>query len=353
MSDLDQPDDVEPGRTDHPSDGIETLLRATGRRPAVPTDRADRVEASVRAHWRSAVHDRSRRRRLRTAVALALAATVLIAVGLGIGRRIGSAPPPAATARVERVVAAAWSRPVSDGSTGAPVALQPGDEIPAGSELVTQDGGLLAVRMESGHSVRLDAGTRLRLVSEGVIALARGAIYVDSLGAQRAPNVGFQIRTPFGSIRDVGTQFEARLQTASLRLSVREGSIFLDRGDSSLEVSVGQELEVAEDGRAARQALTAFGPAWTWIGEVTPMLGLDGRSLREFLDWMARERGLTLEFASAGVARSASEIRLNGSIDTMTLAEALESVLSTCRMRGRITGSVLFVEPTDEPAQSS
>lgn len=331
-------------RTD-PHDRIEALLRATGRRPPVPADRADRVRHSVREHWRSEVEGRSQRRRLRTAVALALAATVLVALGLEIRQRIATSPVGMPTARVERVVASAWSRPASGGSTEDASALRPGDEIPAGSELSTDAEALLAVRMETGYSLRLDASTRLRLLSERVLALDRGAVYVDSRGVDRQATAGLEIRTPFGAIRDVGTQFEARVQPDSLRLRVREGSIFLDREGVSLEVGAGQELEVAKDGRESRRATTSSGPEWSWIGEVTPMMRLDGRSLDEFLDWMARERGLSVEFANPGIARSAMGIRLNGSIDGMTLDEALKSVLSTSQMTHRISGSVLHVDP--------
>ena len=75
------------------------------------------------------------------------------------------------------------------------------------------------------------------------------------------------------------------------------------------------------------------------------MMELEGRSLREFLDWMVRERGLRLQFTSPDLAGAASEISLNGSIDGMTLDQALESVLPTCRMAHRINGDVLVVQP--------
>ena len=79
------------------------------------------------------------------------------------------------------------------------------------------------------------------------------------------------------------------------------------------------------------------------------MMELGGRSLQEFLDWMARERGLQLRFASPEVAASAPGIVLNGSIDGMTLDEALESVLPTCRMSHRIEGDALLIRHAGSP----
>ena len=55
--------------------------------------------------------------------------------------------------------------------------------------------------------MRLDADTRLGLVSGSVLELHRGAVYVDSGAlAQR-----LEIRTPFGIARNVGTRFDVRL----------------------------------------------------------------------------------------------------------------------------------------------
>ncbi len=350
MSEHDRIDDSaeeRPNRLPSGHDGIEALLRAAGQRPAVPVDRWKRVEAAVRTHWRSEVRARSRRRRIQAVVGLGLAAAVVAAVILGIRQPDDPAPLAVTMGRVDRVVATAWSRPAFSGSTEEASPLRSGDEILAGSELATDAKALLAVRMQTGHSLRLDAGTRLTLVSSGVIAFDHGGVYVDSGGAHRPGTASLEIRTPFGSIRDVGTQFEVRLHPESLRVRVREGSILVEREGSRVEVGPGQELELAAGGRESRRPLTAFGSEWTWIGEITPMMRLDGRPLAEFLDWMARERGLRLQFASPRVALSARDIKLSGSIDGMTLDQALESVLSTTRMTHRITESVLFIDPME------
>ncbi len=348
MNDIDSEDISPPEPPDRSDDRIELLLRATGRRPVVPADRADRVKTAVRAHWRAETRRRWRRLRLWPAVAVATAATVVAAVGVGIWQRVGPSPGSEAAARVERVVHSAWSRPASGAAGTSPSVLRSGDEIEVGSELATEGAGRLAIRMASGHSLRLDAGTHLRVLSERVIALDRGAVYVDSRGPSGAAVGSVEIRTPLGSIRDIGTQFEARLRNASLHVLVREGTISLDGRDSALEVAAGHALEISDEGRTVRPELTASAPEWAWIGEITPMMQIEGRSLREFLDWMVRERGLRLRFASDVLAESASEATLKGSIDGMTLDQALESVLTTCRMRHRIQQDALFVESLDE-----
>ena len=65
-------------------DAIEALLKATGRRPAVPADRTDRVRAAAYDGWRREVARRARHRRIGWGVSLAAAAAVVVALGLGI-----------------------------------------------------------------------------------------------------------------------------------------------------------------------------------------------------------------------------------------------------------------------------
>ncbi|MGH9312846.1 MAG: FecR family protein [Vicinamibacterales bacterium] len=330
-------------------DRIEALLRATGRRPAVPGDRAARVAAAAREHWRSEIRQHTRRRRGWWMAALAAAFGV--AAGLALWQRTGlpaSLPGPSNAARVEMVQESAWSQATS---VAAPLPLQPGDEVKVGSELATAESGRLALRLATGHSVRLDAGTRVSVLSDRVIALTHGAVYVDS-GRPSGAAAGFvEIRTPLGSIRDVGTQFEVRWLTTSLRVRVREGKVALEGAGTSVEVRAGRELELGENGRMVSRDWAAYGAGLDWIGGITPMLQLEGRSVQEFLEWIARERGLRLRFATPEIASSVPGIMLNGSIDGMTLDQALESVLLTCRMSHRIDAEVLLIQSSSEPPE--
>jgi ferric-dicitrate binding protein FerR (iron transport regulator) len=329
---------------DEPLDRIEVLLRATGRRPAVPEDRAARVAAAAREHWRSEVRHDARRRRGYWAAGLAAAIGITTGVALWQRTREPAPPPgPVRAARVEIVKDSAWSRVAS---AAAPRPLRPGDEVHVGWELATAERGRLALRLGSGHSVRLDAGTRVSVLSDRVLVLAHGAVYVDS-GSPSAVGA-IEIRTPFGSIRDVGTQFEVRWLTTSVRVRVREGKVGLQGAGTSVEVGAGHELEVTESGRIDRREWTPAA-GLDWIDTVTPMFRIDGRSLKEFLDWMARERGLRLRFDSPRAALAAAGIRLSGSVDGMTLDQALESVLVTSQMSHSIDAGVLLIRSVSEP----
>lgn len=242
---------------------------------------------------------------------------------------------------MEIVTGTAWSRPASGGARGSPAALRAGDTVAPGVTLETGEEGRVAVRMASGHSLRLDAGTFLRVLSERRVALDRGAAYVDS--GHLAGAEGMEVRTPLGAVREIGTQFEVRVQESSVRIRVRTGAVSLSGGEAVIEVGAGEEVEVDAAGRWNRRQVAAFGEQWAWVAEIAPVMDLEGRLLREFLDWVAHERGLRVRFSSPDLARAAEEITLSGSVRGMTLDQALDSVLATCGMSANTEEGVLAV----------
>jgi ferric-dicitrate binding protein FerR (iron transport regulator) len=198
--------------------------------------------------------------------------------------------------------------------------------------------------MASGHSVRLDVGTHVRILSEQALGLDRGVAYIDSGPRPAAPDVSLEIRTPLGVVREIGTQFEVKAEGDAVRVRVREGEVSLETGADRLRVAAGIEISVDLDGSTTRRRLPSYAPEWDWLGQVTPMMDLEGRSLREFLDWIGRERGWQIRFESGSVAASASEIILNGSIEGLTLDEALQAVLPTTGTSFHVEEGILTVE---------
>jgi ferric-dicitrate binding protein FerR (iron transport regulator) len=312
------------------NDAIADLLRLTGPRPAVPAERAARVKEAVRAEWRAATAADAAPRRAFPRRFAALAAVLLAAVAIALLRGWRPFPEPAATlARVE---------------IGSP-ALPAGTMLSSGALLETREGDRLALRLASGHSVRLDACSRARLVSAGILELLGGAIYVEGAPPSAgAAGRAVDIRTPAGTVQEIGTQFEVRLIDAAVRVRVREGMVRLRRTAGPVEVKAGRELLIGPDGRANEAPIEDPVAAWKWTGEVAPMMAIDGRTLGEFLDWFGRERGLTIRYADADLAASAPGIRLSGSIEGMTLDEALAAVLSISGLSHRLEGSTLSIE---------
>jgi hypothetical protein len=280
--------------------------------------------------------------------ALAATSVVILAIGLGIPNRFVGSPPVADVAfRVESLVQPVWTRDATALDVQ-PARIHVSDSVPVGSELATEGDGRIAVRSDAGHSLRLDVSTRVRIISPDVIALDRGKVYVDS-GLQPDPaSRSLEIHTPFGIVREMGTQFEVRVGDDALRIRVREGSVQMDGDRGTYGVDVGTEFELDDQGVPSWRDVPSHGPEWNWLARIAPVFDLEGSSARAFLEWISRERGWTLRFADERVGRSAAEIVLRGSIEGLTLDEALAAVLPTCHMVHQVENGTLVIEAVAE-----
>ena len=309
-------------------DRIGPLLRLAGPREAVPSERAARVKAAVHAEWRQRTRARSQRVTIGWSLgALTAAALVLVAVRLAVRDDATVTSPPPAIATVETV--------------SGPVSFQVGDSIRAGRALDTTAGGRAALRLAGGAAVRIDSGTRLQLASETTLVLDRGAVYLDSGAGSGAS--GLEVRTPLGVARDIGTRFEVRVDSAGVRVRVRDGVVQLTQGRQSHDAKPGDELMLDDAGVVRRRTVPVFGAEWAWVAALARPFELEGRSLREFLDWICEENGWQLRFADAASERRAATTILHGTIQGLTPEEALAAVLPTSGAEHQLEKGVLSI----------
>ena len=322
-------------------DAVARLLQVASPRPAVPTERAERVRAAVHLQWNQKVLWRRRRKAALWGLAsFATAATVLL--GVRIGYWNSSDVVSARTTGVVESMAGIVRRVDSTSR----LRLRVGDTIARGSWLETENDGRLSVRLESGASLRLDMDTRISLESASSVHLERGAVYVDT-GADGAGSSALQIRTPLGVARDVGTQFEVRLQDEDILVRVREGMVQLSREGSSHDAPAGNELRMNSSGAIERRVLLPYGREWDWIADLAPPFTLDGASLEEFLGWVTNEHGLRLRFDDPSLADAAATIFLDGPTLQMTPEKALRTVLPTCGLNHRIEDGTLWIQDSE------
>lgn len=327
------------------------------RRPDLPTAAPERPARGAAITRRS---DRFRAERpARRWPALAVAAAVIAALGLAWWalRTSPAAAPVIASVEVVTGEVLAWTA----GGDG-PVSLSAdasGRGLAAGSTVETASAdagepGRAALRATGGASLRLDTGTRVHLASAERIELTRGGVYLDS-GADPGGRP-LAVATPAGVFHELGTQFEVRVEGAGTetitRLRVREGRVALDgggaQGTAAVLTAAGEEVVVRADGSLVHGEIAPHGPAWEWVVATAPMLDIEGLTVRRFLDWIARETGLRVEFADAEAAALADTVVLHGSIDHLTPLESLGPVLSSAGLDYRIMdGSVVVLVDHD------
>lgn len=327
-------------------DHIGRLLRWAGPRPVAPSDRARRVRIAVEADWLQSVAARRRRRVTLWSTALAAATAAGIAlVAIPFGPSGSPAEPPAPGAPVARaavVQGLVWRLADPDSTGGDKRRLQVDDQVVTGDTVESDDRGRLALQLVAGPSLRLDVNSRVRLVSERVFQLERGAVYLDS-GLENDPSDSVEVVTELGSVFDVGTQFEVRVLPDALRVRVREGLISLAAGGDRHRTGAGTELSLSASGAISRRSVATDGAPWDWILEVAPSFELEGASLDSFLRWVARETGREIRFTDRAAEHAAPEVVLHGSAAGLRPDQALEAVLRTCGLHHTLAdGSVLI-----------
>jgi len=304
-------------------DSTARLLRLAGPRPLAPAEDAARVRAAVHDAWRVATRRRILRRRVAAGVVMLAITGVVSAI---LVRRADVTPAAVEEiAEVDRVDGAFPSAP------GAPLRER--------EWLETGGATRVALRLRDGTSVRVDAASRVQLLTSSAIALAAGGVYIDS-GRRSA---AIEVRTRLGTARDIGTQFETRLLDEALQIRVRTGIVELQRaGAEPVHARAGTELTLT-DGNVSRRPIAGHGPEWSWVAALAPSFDIEGRSVGAFLEHVSHEQGWTLRYADAALARDASSIVLHGSVAGLALEEALAAALATSDLTYRVRDGELVV----------
>ena len=102
-----------------------------------------------------------------------------------------------------------------------------------------------------------------------------------------------------------------RLLESAVRVRVREGAVLVE----SHRVEAGMELTLRSDGSLDRQKVASHGPAWSWVLKAAPPLAIEGLTVEEFLNRVARETGWQIRYADPEIAESAGTIVVTAHYD--------------------------------------
>ncbi|MFA6956114.1 MAG: FecR domain-containing protein [Thermoanaerobaculia bacterium] len=325
-------------------DQIGELLRASGPRADLPSLELAAIRAKTCAAWQNeSRHSRSAAKRTwitRIAIAAAVGGALLL-VWMLRGRV--AAPAPVEIATVEFV-----SGHVTATRDGARTDLvSRGDRIVEGSTITTEGhAARAALRIASGVELRLDEATKATIVSASEFELTGGVVYFDTgVSAGPGKSNGIVVRTESGIARDIGTRFEVRVPDGAraMVVRVRDGRVSVENNGGRHEVAAEKELVVASNGQVTTREIRGWGAGWEWILATSPRYEIEGRTLSEFLAWVARETGWTVRFSDPAIESRARVIVLHGTIEGTRPDEAPFAVLAGSGLEGKLADGVLEV----------
>jgi len=321
-----------------PDDEVRELMEKAGPRPEIPSEDLARIKAAARNVW----DERQRERRFLSLRLLALAAAVVVAVigWLVVGAQKSRSVESRTIARCVLVTGDVVAAAPDEGDAQ----VTPSSEFREGTRIQVRN-GLMTLQTSDGGSVRFAPATNAVLMTETRVALARGAVYVDTQG--RAGSI--EIVTPFGTARDIGTQFQVRVdETAeTMRVSVREGEVIVRQNGTELSVVEGQGVVLKAGEEVKRAEVATWGEEWSWVVDAAPRFEIEGRTLSDYLDWVSRETGLRVQLDDPMLARVVGETTLHGSTGDLRPNEAVLVVLRGAGLEGEIANGVLTVRPGD------
>ncbi len=306
---------------------IQDLLRQAGSRIEPSEDARRQVYAATFDAWRSTVADRTAQRRRTWSIAASVAA-LAVAVGFVALRAPWqeTAVAPVTVASIVRVDGQLQA--ARDGSSDFSVRTV-GQSLAVGESLRTDVNTRAALNFGDNFSIRLDQGTTVTVLSEDRLRLDRGGIYFDAAPNRHSP---FAVETAAATIRHLGTQYSVHTVTDGVDVGVREGHVLIALREKHEEGGAGERIHVSQTGDVVRSALPAQDAYWHWTEKVAPPFDIDGRSLSSFLEWLARETGRKLVYASSEAQAAADAVKLRGSISGLDLNKALDAVLSTTQL---------------------
>ncbi|HEY0686778.1 MAG TPA: FecR family protein [Steroidobacter sp.] len=303
---------------------IEELLRAVGARDEPSSEATRDVMSAVHAEWRDIVQQRRRQQRV---VAWRYAAGVALAV------LVSTFSYRYLTPEAAQVASVANGRLMASTDNTDPTVRAIGEFIRVGDIVQTDAQSRAAVSFPDGLSLRLDRDTRVTVDAADRITLASGAVYIDAPSDGAKGSDALTVNTHAGSVQHVGTQYEVRTQNDAMLVSVREGRVLVTSPTSSDTGEAGQVLRLNTDGQLTRSILAATDPYWQWTLQAAPTFDIDNQPLAAFLQWIARETGRHLVYATPDAEAAAASVKLRGSIQGLDADAALAAVLSTTQFR--------------------
>jgi ferric-dicitrate binding protein FerR (iron transport regulator) len=204
---------------------------------------------------------------------------------------------------------------------------------PLRTNLRIHAGGTSEVAINGGGRLLLKDGTTIVTTAAHEIELIQGAVYVDMDPSRSHGALG--VRTSYGLITHVGTQFEVTKSDDGQLVRVREGVAQIT-GVANGTARAGEEVALDAKGVVSRRALSTSDATWGWVDAAPIVYEVEGRTLGQFLRQVARDTGRQLDFMNESARQVAERTILHGSVRGLSALDALHELLATTSLSAEL-----------------
>jgi len=294
---------------------IEQLLRRIGDIPQPPGDMRERVKSQVESAWRDNVQEQQQTRKSYSL--FAAAATITLAITVGWLMTNDPLPQPVIASLDSPLESVMTSTDGDRWQVSANLDMQQGAYVRATDTASLSLSNTLNIRMKPESVVYLSSTDEVRLIS--------GEIYLDSY--DKPKDESFRVVTNFGIAEDIGTQFSVATSAAEWQIQVREGLVQVKDDATHVQLTENQRLNITATNSVNQTTLPAHHESWQWAENSRPEYDIEGESVDQYLQWVARETGRDLQYSSNEARESAKTTLLHGSITGMTASKSVQAVL--------------------------
>ncbi len=317
---------------------IEKLLKAAG--PLVKSDEnmMNDIRSEVENTWLEVVAKRKARRYWVYSGSMAASIVALTMLVLSLQISIFDDKASINGAQIAQVVMFDGSGTINDSG------LHHGRTLVSGDHIQTESGHL-TIQLYDQTLVVLSANTDLTLSNHNTLQLTAGKIYLDSPDI----NTSVTVITPWGNVRDIGTQYEVAVSANELQLAMRSGKVVMELDDKTLYASVfeglGDVVSVDTNNDIQKSTMSPSDPYWSWTHKALSDFDVNNQSVFEVLEWVHRVTGKNIVFATDDVQRLAHETTLaGGKLSPAHVENSLPMLLGSTLLSAKIMKEDIIIQ---------
>ena len=210
-----------------------------------------------------------------------------------------------------------------------------------GDYIKTSSNNRILTALKNGNVFRLNENTLIHIIDENEIELYEGQIYIES--NEDSPYEKLLVKTKYGLVRHIGTQYIVEIKPDSLNVSVRKGKVIIQNDAIEKELMDGFELSINGSGAYAQSAIEPFDLKWQWTQKIAEHFNIQDKSVFQYLTWLSNETGYPVIWSNRAVKKSATKIILSGSIKGLSPLESLDVILPTTDFKYEMSKTAIHI----------